>query len=157
MSRVPVVDSPCPIANRPLPAGASDHCAQCDRTVHNLDRMSASERRVFMNGCSGKVCVAYTIRIPAARVPLRPRGLAVAALATAALASLPAAAVDDSSADAPSDAMLPMPGTAPQFPNCDSFGEVLVTGGVRKGDQAEWVDDGKDAPPDLPTIEDDGR
>lgn len=155
MARAPVVDSPCPIANRPLPAGARDHCTQCDRTVHNLDRMSATERQEFMNGCSGKVCVAYTIRIPAARIPVRHRGLAVAAVAAAALASLPAAA--DPTAEVPSDAMSPMPGSAPQFPNCDSLNEVVVTGGVSKGDQAEWVDDGKDAPPDLPTIEDDGR
>jgi hypothetical protein len=28
---------------------------------------------------------------------------------------------------------------------------------VAHGDQAEWADDGKDAPPDLPTMEDDGR
>ena len=161
MARVPVVDSPCPIANRPLPAGASDHCPQCDRTVHNLDRMSDGQRREFMNACSGKVCVAYTLKIPAARIPLRHRGLAVAALAATALASLPAAA-DTTSADsgeAPSDAMSPMPGSAPQFPNCDSdsLSEVVVTGGVSKGDQAEWVDDTQDAPPDLPTIEDDGR
>ena len=54
--------------------------------------------------------------------------------------------------------MSPMPGSA-QLPDCDSdfLGDVLVTGGVTRGDQAEWVDDGKDAPPDLPTIEDDGR
>lgn len=154
MARVPVVDSPCPIANRPLPAGASDHCSQCDRTVHNLDRMSDGERREFMNGCSGKVCVAYTMRIPAVRIPVRHRGLTVAALAAAALASLPAAA--DSTE--PSDAMSPMPGSA-QLPNCDSdyLSEVVVTGGVSKGDQAEWVDDTQDAPPDLPTMEDDGR
>jgi hypothetical protein len=30
-------------------------------------------------------------------------------------------------------------------------------GGVTHGDQADWIDDGKDAPPELPTIEDDGR
>ena len=154
MARVPVIDSPCPIANRPLPAGASDHCEQCDRTVYNLDRMSDRERREFMNGCSGKVCVAYSI----ARIPVRHRGLAVAALAAAALASLPAAADPAEVAEAPSDSMSPMPGSA-QLPDCDSdfLGDVLVTGGVTRGDQADWVDDGKDAPPDLPTIEDDGR
>ena len=49
MARVPVVDSPCPIAGRPLPAGATDHCSQCERTVHNLNRMSERERRDFMS------------------------------------------------------------------------------------------------------------
>lgn len=145
MARVPVVDSPCPIANRPLPIGASDHCSQCDRSVHNLDRMNERERRDFMSACSGKVCVAYTVRIP-----IRHRGLGAAALAAAAIAALPAAA------ESPSDAMSPLPGAAVQFPNCDELSEVVITGGVQKGDQAEWVDDGKDAPPELPTIEDDG-
>ena len=116
--------------------------------------MNERERRDFMSACGGKVCVAYTIRIP-----VRHRGLGVAALAAAALAALPAAADSSSpeSAEPPSTAMSPLPGAAAQFPNCDSLSEVVVTGGVLKGDQAEWVDDGKDTPPDLPTIEDDGR
>ena len=146
MARVPVVDSPCPIVNRPLPTGASDHCSQCDRSVHNLDRMNERQRRDFMSACSGTVCVAYTVRIP-----IRHRGLGAAALAAAAIAALPAAA------ESPSDAMSPLPGAAEQFPNCDELSEVVITGGVKKGDQAEWVDDGKDAPPELPVIEDDGR
>ena len=54
-------------------------------------------------------------------------------------------------------AMSPLPGAAEDLPNCDEINEVVVTGGVKQGDQAEWVDDGKDAPPELPTIEDDGR
>ena len=42
------------------------------------------------------------------------------------------------------------------LPACNDYIEIFV-GGVNKGDQAEWQDDGKDAPPELPTIEDDGR
>src|SRR5687767_2029813 len=146
MARAPVIDSPCPIADRPLPAGASDHCARCDRTVHNLDRMNERERVVFMRGCSGKVCVAYTKRVPVS--VLSPRCLAAATLAAAALVSLPAAATD---------AMSPVPGER-EFPHCEEdLSEVIVTGGVLHGNQAEWADDGKDAPPELPTIEDDGR
>ena len=40
MARVPVVESPCPIAGKQLPRGATEHCTLCDRSVHNLDRMS---------------------------------------------------------------------------------------------------------------------
>ncbi len=87
MARVPVVESPCPIAGKGLPAGSTEHCTLCDRSVHNLDRMNEGERRTFMSACSGKVCVAYTVRIP-----VRHRGLGVAALAAVAIASLPAAA-----------------------------------------------------------------
>jgi len=108
--------------------------------------MDERERREFMRSCSGKVCVAYTVRLP-----VRHRGLAAASLTAAALMALPAAA------EPPAGAMSPVPGAAPQYPHCDSLNEVVVTGGVSRGDQAEWTDDGKDAPPELPTIEDDGR
>jgi hypothetical protein len=148
MARVPVVESPCPIAGKQLPTGATEHCGLCDRSVHNLDLMSGAERRAFMSSCSGKVCVAYTVRIPASG--LRKRSLTAAALAAATLVSLPAAAQDS-----------PVLGQSPindpnGLPSCDDFVEVFV-GGVSKGDQAEWTDDHKDAPPELPTIADDGR
>ena len=144
MARVPVIDSPCPVAGRPLPAGAADHCGICERSVHNLNRMSDRERRKFMGSCSGKVCVAYTVKIP-----VRHRGFAAASIAAAALVALPAAAE--------TPAMSPLPGSVDELPHCDELGEVVITGGVSRGDQAEWADDGKDAPPELPTIEDDGR
>jgi hypothetical protein len=158
MARVPVVESPCPIAGKGLPAGSTEHCTLCDRSVHNLDLMNERERRDFMSACSGKVCVAYTVRIPVARIPVRQRALGVAALAAVAIAALPAAAETPSeNSEAPSDAMSPLPGSATQYPNCDSYLEEVIVGGVSHGDQAEWADDGKDAPPDLPTMEDDGR
>lgn len=150
MARVPVVESPCPVAGRPLPRGASDHCGICERTVHNLDRMSERERHEFMSACSGKVCVAYTVRVPASG--LRRRALGAAALAAAAVASLPLAAEES-----PVVGMSPV-GDANGLPNCDDLLDgVVVTGGVNKGDEAKWMDDGKDAPPELPVIEDDGR
>jgi hypothetical protein len=151
MARVPVIDSPCPIADRPLPPGATNHCTVCDRSVHNLDRMSSRERVEFMSSCSGKVCVAYTVRIPVST--LRKRRLAAAAITAAALVSLPAAA-DESLVTG----MSAIEGDANQLPNCDDgLMEVVTTGDVLRADQAEWVDDGKDAPPDLPSIEDDGK
>jgi len=153
MARVPVVESPCPIAGKGLPAGSTEHCTLCDRSVHNLNRMNERERREFMSACSGKVCVAYTVRIP-----IRHRTMGVAALAAVAIASLPAAAdTPAENSEPPSDAMSPLPGSAPQYPNCDSYLEEVIVGGVSHGDQAEWADDGKNAPPDLPTMEDDGR
>src|SRR5688500_12167115 len=106
--------------------------------------MTAGERREFMSSCSGKVCVAYTVRVPAGG--LRKRSLAVAALAAATLVSLPAAAQES-----PVLGLSPV-GDTNGLPACDDFYEVVVTGGVLKGGQAEWIDDGKDAPPELPTI-----
>jgi hypothetical protein len=148
MARVPVVESPCPIAGKALPNGATEHCSLCDRSVHNLDLMTHAQRRDFMASCPGKVCVAYTIRVPASG--LRKRGLASAALAAAALVGLPAAAQEPGV-----EGMSPVP-DANGLPACDDYYEIMV-GGVNQGDQAEWQDDGKDAPPDLPTIVDDGR
>jgi hypothetical protein len=149
MARVPVVESPCPIAGKQLPAGATEHCTLCDRSVHNLDRMNERERVEFMSSCSGKVCVAYTVRVPVST--LRKRGLGAAALAASALVSLPLAA---------SEPLVEgmSPATTPnQLPACDEFIDVMDIGGVSHGDQAEWADDGKDAPPELPTVEDDGK
>ena len=144
MARVPVVESPCPIVGKALPAGATEHCSLCERSVHNLNRMSDRARREFMSSCSGKVCVAYTVKIP-----VRHRGFGVATLAVAAMAALPAAAQTPE--------MSPMPGGLADLPHCDEYFEEIVVGGVSHGDQAEWADDGKDAPPELPIMEDDGR
>lgn len=150
MARVPVVESPCPVAGKPLPAGATEHCSLCERSVHNLDRMDERERIEFMSACGGKVCVAYTVRLPAGG--LRKRGVAAATLAVAAMVSMPLAAAEES----PVQGMSPV-SPATQLPNCDELLDAIVVGGVSHGDQAKWVDDGKDAPPELPVIEDDGR
>jgi hypothetical protein len=157
MARVPVVESPCPIAGKQLPAGATEHCTLCERTVHNLDRMGERERIEFMSACSGKVCVAYTVRKPSHG---RRLATALAGAAAASMMGVPAAATDDplvpGPASSPAGAMSPVPGAARELPHCEEI-EWIEVGGVSKGNQAEWADDGKDAPPELPTIDDDGR
>ena len=149
MAKAPIIESPCPMAGKTLPAGDTEHCTLCDRSVHNLDRLNASERVAFMKSCSGKVCVAYTVRIPASS--LRKRALAAAALTAAAITAIPAAAQDplvvgQSKMSDPNG-----------LPACDEGLDWVVVGGVSKGDEAQWADDGKDAPAELPTMEDDGR
>lgn len=155
MARVPVVESPCPIAGKQLPKGSTEHCTLCDRSVHNLDLMNAHERVEFMSSCSGKVCVAYTVRVPVSS--LRKRGLGAAALAAAAMVSLPLAAAEEApTAAAPVEGMSPV-ADPNRLPGCDELMDMMEIGGVSHGDQAEWADDGKDAPPELPTVEDDGK
>ena len=151
MARVPVVESPCPIAGKQLPKGATEHCTLCDRSVHNLDLMNQRERVEFMRSCTGKVCVAYTVRVPVSS--LRKRGLRVVALAAGALVSLPLAAAEST----PVEGMSPVAVGPEHLPGCDEIWDIVVTGGVLHGDQAKWADDGKDAPPELPVIEDDGK
>ena len=110
--------------------------------------MSERQRVEFMSGCSGKVCVAYTVRIP--QGGLRKRALTAAALAASAMASLPVAAQEQG---VEGRSTMPDPNG---LPNCD-YMDVVITGGISRGDQAEWADDNKDAPPELPTIVDDGK
>ncbi len=153
MARFPIIESPCPIAGKGLPSGRSEHCNTCDRAVHNLNLMSTAERATFMRSCSGKVCVAYTIKVPAGSIPFRRTGLAAASLAAAALMSLPLAAQELPSS--------PVPGAEEKLPDCDEELDFLLVGGISVGEQAEWVDDGTVAEgepaADLPEIEDDGR
>jgi hypothetical protein len=94
--------------------------------------------------------VAYTVRVLVSAQ--RKRGLGAAALLTAAaLVSLPVAAEEPLV-----EGMSPI-ANPNALPNCDDYEDWIVMGGVQKGDQAEWADDGKDAPPELPTVEDDGK
>jgi hypothetical protein len=152
MARVPVIESLCPIVGKRMPVGASEHCSQCDRAVFNLNQMGESERRAFMRGCNGGVCVAYTVKIPARR------GLLAATLAAAALVSLPAAAdvpSEPAAAEAPVEKATPADGAA--LPTSDEYYEGEIIGAVLDPQDAEWIDDGKDAPPALPVVEDDGK
>jgi len=112
--------------------------------------MNERERVEFMSACGGKVCVAYTVRLPVSGP--RKHGFAAAALAAVAVVSLPLAAAEDS----PVQGMSPV-NPANELPNCDDYFDVVVVGGVSHGDQAEWADDGRNPPPELPVIEDDGR
>jgi hypothetical protein len=156
MARVPVVDSPCPISGKALPSGSTEHCTLCDRSVHNLDLMNQRERVEFMHSCTGKVCVAYTVRMPVGS--LRKRTFGAAAVAAAAMVSLPLAAAEGTPPEGPLvQGSSPIDAGPTQLPGCDEYWDVVVTGGVLHGDQAQWADDGKDAPPELPVIEDDGK
>ena len=156
MARVPVVESPCPIAGKQLPKGATEHCTLCDRSVHNLDLMNQRERVEFMSSCTGKVCVAYTVRVPVGS--LRKRTLGAAALAAAAMVSLPLAAAEGTPVEGPLvEGSSPVDAGPTQLPGCDDYDDMIMVGGVTHGDQAGWADDGKDAPPELPVIEDDGK
>ena len=112
--------------------------------------MNEGERRAFMSACSGKVCVAYTVRIPASG--LRKRALSAAAFAAAAIASLPVAAEEQLVVG-----QSPMPDPNGLRACDDEYWDLTMVGGVSKGDQAEWADDNRDAPPELPEMADDGR
>jgi hypothetical protein len=114
--------------------------------VHNLDRMSTSERAEFMNSCSGK----GLRRVHRARAAssLRKGGLGAAALAASAHRQ---PATRRGGRIAGGRYVADRTGCPTRLPGCDEIEDVIVTGGVLHGDQAEWADDGKDAPRNLPS------
>jgi hypothetical protein len=141
MSRVPLISSPCPFRWNSAPQPGQDFCGHCQRQVHNLDFMSQSEREAFLSGCSGKICVSYTVRRPVRT-------------SIALGASLAAAAALSGSAGA----QAPAPVVMPDSPYCDDSEllEVQVTGGATAaGEKLQWVDEVEVAVPDkadLPEI-----
>jgi hypothetical protein len=135
MSRVPVITSPCPLRWASMPQAGKDHCGRCDRQVHNLDGMSAARREAFLAGCSGKVCVAYTVN-----AKRRTRNVALGAGLLAALV-VPATALANDEAIG----YVPLPagemgavdtGTAQD----EEVWEIMV-GGVDDPRNARWADE----------------
>jgi hypothetical protein len=134
MARVPVISSPCPIRWREAPKPGADFCGHCQRRVHNLDLMSTAEREAFLQGCSGEVCVSYTVKRPAS-FPL------AVGFGLAALAVVPVTNANEG-VDAPSYE------TTVENP--------FAMGGTKAGDKLQWVDESEARLPekaDLPDIE----
>ncbi|MES2826063.1 MAG: hypothetical protein V4732_20855 [Pseudomonadota bacterium] len=57
----PRIESPCPLQSIQLPQTGRFNCSACQREVHDLSAMSVDERKIFLNQCSGKVCVSYKV------------------------------------------------------------------------------------------------
>ena len=132
MSRVPVITSPCPLRFKGSPQPGMDFCGHCQRRVHNLDSMSHLERERFLVGCSGEVCVSYTVKRRALKPLALGLGLAVLAVSTNA---------EDKVA-------------SPDSPYCDL--ENVIMGGTAAGKNLQWVDASQaalPAKPDLPDID----
>lgn len=130
MARVPVITSPCPLRFNSMPGAGLDFCARCSRRVHNLDGMNDAARTAFFAGCCGEVCVAYTVRRPAALA-----GVMVAA--AAALAAAPALAQDPPQQQAAPLAVTIGPTCDPNARNIPL--ESIVVGGTTKA--VQWVDE----------------
>lgn len=133
MARVPVITSPCPLRIKSAPQPGKDFCGHCERRVHNLDLLSEAKREEFLAGCSGKVCVSYTVR-RTSRMPLAiGMGLAAVALAGAV------GAADQA------------PVTMPDSPYCD-LDQAVIVGGTEAGEKLQWVDESEAARPDKPEL-----
>jgi len=137
MARVPKITSPCPLRWAGPPQPGADFCGQCQRRVHNLDLLSAEERDAFLGGCSGDVCISYTVR-RAPRIPVA-LGLGLAAVVGGAT----------SAADVV---------TTPDSPYCNlpDNEQWVIVGGTEAGEKLQWVDESEaklPEKPDLPDIE----
>jgi hypothetical protein len=133
MSRVPVITSPCPLRWASMPQAGKDHCGQCDRKVHNLDGMSTERREAFLAGCSGKVCVAYSVN-----ANRRKRNVALGAGLLAALV-VPATALANEEAIG----YVPLPdemGATETVPEQEEI-EWITVGGVDDPKNARWADE----------------
>lgn len=150
MSRVPVIDSPCPYRVASMPIPGRDHCGHCDRKVHNLDGMNRSEREAFLFGCNGKVCVAYTVHRQAMR-----RNLSLGiGLATAVVGSVAMSAQSEPGKNMPvvlSDnvSTVVSPVATPDDPNMI---QVIFVGGVNNPTEARWSDESAIAPGDANSV-----
>jgi len=137
MSRVPVVTSPCPFRWTSAPRAGQDFCGHCQRRVHNLDGLSDAERVAFLSGCSGTVCVFYTVRRP--RLVATTLGLGLAAAGILAAGSAPA---DEWRTENP---------IAGEY--CDPMlTDIVVTGGTEAGMKLEWVDEAEAQAPSAPEL-----
>jgi hypothetical protein len=150
-TRIPLITSPCPLRWAALPQPGRDHCGHCDRQVHNLDGMSGQQREAFLQGCSGKVCVAYTANARRQR-----RNVARGAGLLAAMAGSTATASEvDAALGLPVGQASPVNVATPLTDGAGEEIDIIMVGGIEGGDTVRWVDEGEitgsDAT-DLPTI-----
>jgi predicted Fe-S protein YdhL (DUF1289 family) len=140
MAFFPKIQSPCPYIANLAAIMDGDFCRMCERQVFDLSHMSSGEKKAFLDGCTGEVCISYRFT-PA---------LAAAALA----AAMPAAAsaqdlgpiVPDAAAIAASTAEIAAMG-----------GEsIIVTGGgIKDPRNVQYVEDPTDpSAPELPVVYD---
>lgn len=139
MARIPVITSPCPLRWASLPEAGRDHCGQCDRKVHSLDGMSATQREAFLGGCTGKVCIAFTANVRQQR-----RNVALGAGLLAALAGSSAMAAEPdlglaatTGPTSPVDTTIAVAGEEPAIEDL----EIIMVGGVEDGATARWMDE----------------
>jgi hypothetical protein len=99
--------------------------------------MTQAERETFLAACSGKVCVAYTVRSSTSKIGI---GLAASVLvASAAFAD-----------------GIPTNGEPAAGEYCDPMREeLIIVGGTNAGKELQWIDasEAETVNPELPEID----
>ena len=161
MSRFPKVDQPCPLGIDEQKR-IDGYCTRCEKNVHALDALSVAERESLMQSANGSICVSY--RVPAPRRSARfgaAIALAMVVLPVAAADVVPKA--DDPKAESTASPTALSGALHPAQVKCHdevSAAEqntqltdetILISGGVSRPGDAEWVD-ADDSLPDLPIV-----
>jgi predicted Fe-S protein YdhL (DUF1289 family) len=140
MAFFPKIQSPCPYIADLGAIMDGDFCRMCERQVFDLSAMSSNEKKAFLDGCTGEVCISYRFTPALAAAAL------AAAIPSAAAAQDLGPVVPDTAAIAASTAEIAAIG--------DSI--VVSAGGIKDPRNVQYVEDptAPDAPA-LPVVYDD--
>jgi len=137
MAFFPKIQSPCPYKANLAAVMDGDFCRTCERQVFDLSHMSGDEKRAFLAGCTGEVCISYRFS-PA---------IAAAALA----AAIPAAAAAQDLAPVVPDAAA-IAATTAEIAATDE-GMQIIVGGIKDPRNVQYVEDPADPnAPELPVV-----
>jgi len=128
MAFYPKIQSPCPYIANLAAIMDGDFCRMCERQVFDLTHMSSDEKKAFLDGCTGEVCISYRLS-PA---------IAAAALA----AAMPAAAAAQDLSPVVPDAAAVAASTAEIAAMGDSI--VVTGGGIKDPRTVQYVEDPTD-------------
>ena len=145
MASYPLITRRCPLeaAAQPTDGGACRHCA---KTVHRIDRLSASARARVLSS-DRELCVAYRV---SGRLAVT---LTLAALPIAAAAE-PGEPGEPLSADVERLRSHLQVAATPADTECEEVPyEFIMIGGVELGADALWVNVADDALPELPLVD----
>jgi hypothetical protein len=157
MRCLPRIDRPCPLDSTSQ-REVGNFCAHCDRTVHQLDAMSAEQRRDLFRA-SGPICVSYRLAAgmgaalafafnpaQAAPPPVEPTPW----LAAPQAERIPSILIDAGESHA---SPLASPVVAPpETGECEEeLTDIVIVGGVSDPRSAQWIEDDRSLP-DLPRV-----
>jgi len=139
MAFFPKIQSPCPYKANLAAVMDGDFCRMCERQVFDLSHLSSAEKRAFLAGCAGEVCISYRF--------------APAVAAAALAAAMPAAAAAQDLGPAVPNAAAIAASTA----EIASMGDMqIVVGGIKDPSNVQFVADPTDhGVPDLPIVYED--
>ena len=159
MALFPKIDQPCPLDAEEF-ARIDGHCGRCNRVVHALDDMSDAQRAALLRESRGPLCVSYRVpaRHHASRIGV---GAAIAlSVASPAFADIVRSGIDEANVQRSIEPKTPLLGPSAHGATCqdsspspdeNKLEQITITGGgVRRPQDAEWIDDS--ALPDLPMV-----